>query len=77
MPADLDVDRAVELDARHFRAAEEPPDVDVVNGIAGDRAECGAQAADDARLLAVRDGVVAHDVVADGFLVPAVLQARV
>ena len=40
-------------------------------------AEGGAQAADDARLLAVGDGVVADDVVADVFLVPAVLQGAV
>ena len=33
-------------------------------------AEDGPQAADDARLFAVRDGVVADDVVADGLLVP-------
>ena len=36
----------------------------------------GAQAADDARLFAVRDGVVADDVVADGLLVPAVRAGR-
>ena len=32
------------------------------------------QAADDARLLAVCNGVVAYDVMADGLLVPAVLE---
>ena len=51
---------------------EQPPDVDVVDGVAGDGAEAAAQAADDARLFAVGDGVVADDVVADGLLVPAV-----
>ena len=72
--ADLDVNGGVELDARHLRAREQLPDVDVVDGVAGDGAERGAQAADDARLLAVGDGVVADDVVADGLLVPAVRQ---
>ena len=72
--ADLDINGAVELDARHLRAREQPPDVDVVDGVAGDDAEGGAQAADDARLFAVGDGVVADDVVADGFLVPAVCE---
>ena len=63
---DLDIDGGVELDARHLGAREQPPDMDVVDRVAGDRAERRAQAADDARLLAVRDGVVADDVVADG-----------
>ena len=72
--ADLDVDGGVELDARHLGAGEQLPDVDVVDGVAGDGAERGAQAADDARLLAMGDRVVADDVVADGLLVPAVLQ---
>ena len=44
-----------------------PPDVDVMDGIAGDGAEDSAQAANDARLLAMGDGVVADDVVADVF----------
>ena len=50
------------------------PYVNIVDGVAGDRAEDGAQAADDAGLLAMRDRVVADNVVADGILVPAVLQ---
>ena len=45
----------MELDAGHLGAGEQPPDVDVVDGVAGDGAEGGAQAADDARLLAVGD----------------------
>ena len=59
------IDGGVELDAGHLGAGEEPADVDVVDGVAGDGAEGGAEAADDAGLLAVRDGVVADDVVAD------------
>ena len=74
--ADLHIDGGVELDARHLGAREQPADVDVVDGVAGDDAERRAQAADDARLLAMRDGVVADDVVADGLLVPAVLAGR-
>jgi len=70
VPADLDVDGGVELDARHLRAGEQPPHVDVVDGVAGDHAERGAEAADDAGLFAVRNGVVADDVVADVFLGP-------
>ena len=72
--ADDDVDRAVELDAGHFRAAEELVDMDVVDLVAGDRAEGAADAADDAGLLAVVDVVVADEVAADGRLVPAVGQ---
>ena len=37
--ADLDIDGAVELDARHLGAREQLPDVDVVDGVAGDDAE--------------------------------------
>jgi hypothetical protein len=44
--------------------------MDVVNGVAGDRAERGAQAADDARLFTMGDGVVADDVVTDGVACP-------
>ena len=75
--ADLGVDRGVNLDAGHLGAGEQPPDVDVVDVVAGDRAEDRAQAADDARLLAVGDVVVPHDVVADVLLGPAVLQGPV
>ena len=72
--ADDRVDRAVEFDAGHFGPDEQPPHVDVVDRIARDGAEHGAHAADDARLLAVRNVVVAHDVVADVLLRPAVFQ---
>ncbi len=72
----LHVDRGMELDARHLGTREQPPDVDVVNGIPAHHAEHDSQATDNARLLAVRDGVVANDVVADRVLVPAVLRAR-
>ncbi len=50
------------------------PDVDVVDGVAGDRAERRSETADDAGLLAMRDRVVADDVPAAGVLVPAVLE---
>jgi hypothetical protein len=63
-----DVNGGVELDAGHLGAGEEAADVDVVDRVAGDGAERGAEAADDARLLAVRDGVVADDMVADVLL---------
>jgi len=43
----------VDLDAGHLRAREQLPDMDVVDDIAGDGAEHGAQAADEARLLAM------------------------
>ena len=72
--ADLRVDGGMDLDAGHLGAREQPPHVDVVNIVAGDLAEDRAQAADDARLLAMRDMVVAHDVVADVVLGPAVFQ---
>jgi hypothetical protein len=47
--ADLDINRAVELDAGHFRAGEKMPDVAVVNDISSHGAECAAEAADDPR----------------------------
>ncbi len=72
--ADLGVDGGMDLDAGHLRAGEQPSHVDVMNVVAGDPAEDRAQAADDARLLAMRDVVVAHDVVADVVLGPAVFQ---
>ena len=68
VPADLHVNGAVEFDARHLRAAEQLADMNVMDGVAGDGAERRAQAADDSGLLAVRNGVVADDVVADVFL---------
>ena len=72
--ADDDIDRAVELDAGHLRAAEKLVEMDVVNDVAGDGAEGAAETADDAGLAAVMDVVVAHEVTADGGLVPAVGQ---
>ena len=45
-----------------------PADMDVVDRIAGDGTEGRAQAADDSGLLAMGNGVVANDVVADVFL---------
>src|ERR1019366_2406672 len=68
VPADLNVNGAVKLDARHLRAAEQLTDMDVMYGVARDGAERSAQAADNPGLLAVRDGVVADNVVADVFL---------
>src|ERR1035437_6069763 len=59
------INGGVELDTGHLGPGEEPADVDVVDGVAGDGAERGAEAADDARLLAVRNGVVADAVVAN------------
>ena len=47
------INGGVELDAGHLRPGEEAADVDVVNRVAGNRAERGAQAADDTGLLAV------------------------
>ena len=77
VPADLNVNGAVKLDAGHLRARKQFPDVNVVDGIAGDGAERSAQAADDARLFAMRDGVVANEVVADVFTGPAVGESTV
>ena len=72
--ADLNINGAVELDAGHLRAAEQLPHVDVMDGVAGDGAEGGAETADDAGLFAMRNVVVADEVAADGLLVPAVGQ---
>lgn len=69
-----DIDRAVELDACHFRAAKKLMHVDIVNRVATDGAERAPQAADDPGLLTMRDVVVADDMAADAGLVPAVLQ---
>lgn len=74
VPAYFHVYGAVELDARHFGPTEQLPHMNVMDGVACDGTERGAQAADDARLLAIGDGVVANDVVANGFFVPAVLE---
>ena len=65
---DQHIDGGVDLDPGHFGAREKLADVDLVDLVAADRAEYRAQAADDARLLAVEDLVVADDVRADGFL---------
>ena len=72
--ADDGVDSSVELDAGHFGPGEQSADVDIVDGVARDGAEHGTHAADDSRLLAVRNVVVANDVVADVLLRPAVFQ---
>ena len=48
--------------------------MDVVDRVAGDRAENGAQAPHDARLFAVRNVVVADNVMADRILIPTVLE---
>lgn len=65
--ADRGVNGGMELDARHLRTGKQASNVDVVDGVAGDGAEGRAQAANDARLFAVRDGVVADNMVADIF----------
>src|SRR5665213_3550594 len=64
---DLDVDSAMEFDARHLRTRELAAHVNFMDRVVSDGAECGTQAADDARLPTVRNGVVADDVVADVF----------
>ena len=51
--ADFDIDRSVELDARHFSARKQPLNVDIVDLIARDGAERAAQAAHNTGLLAV------------------------
>src|SRR5580765_142802 len=60
---DLHIDGAMKLDARHFRTRELAAHVNFVDCVAGDRAECCPEAADNSSLPAVRDGVVADDVV--------------
>ena len=39
--ADLGVDRSMNLDAGHLRTGEEPPHVDVMDGVAGDQLKMG------------------------------------
>ena len=63
--ADLGVNRGVDLDTGHLGAGKQPPDMDVVDNIASDRAEHGAHTADQARLFAVGDVIVAHDMMSD------------
>src|SRR3990172_2337157 len=72
--ADHGVDGGVNLDACHFSACKQSPNVDVVDDVARDGAEGRPQTADDSRLLAMGDVIVPHDVMADVFPGPAVLQ---
>ena len=71
---DQHVDGGVELDAAHLRAGELPLGPDVVDVVVRDLAEDRAEAAGDAGLLAVEDGVVPDDVGADLLARPADLQ---
>ena len=73
--ADCDVDGGVQLDARHFRAAQFHHGVDMVDVVVLYEGEDAAHAAYDAALLAVVDVVAADDVGANSFLEPAVVLA--
>ena len=75
VPADRGIDGPVEFDARHLGTREQLPDMDVMNGVAGDGAERRAQTSHNAHLFTVGDMVIAHHVMADGLLVPTILQA--
>ena len=63
------------LNARHLCAAEQSADVNVVNVIARDLLNTAPRLPQCPPARNV-DGVVADDVVADGFLVPAICRAR-
>ena len=75
VPADRGIDGPVEFDAGHLGTREQLPDMDVMDGVAGDGTEHRAQTSHDAHLFTIGDLVVAHHVVADGLLVPTILQA--
>lgn len=70
----LDIHRPMELDARHLDPVEHAPDVDAMDLVARDPAECAFETADDSILFAVMDAVVADDVAADGLFVPTVCE---
>ena len=72
--ADYDIDRSVEFDSRHLGAGEQALHMDVMDGVAGDGAERTPHTAHDAGLFAMGDVVVADDMVADGFLIPGLLE---
>jgi hypothetical protein len=66
--ADLDVDRSVELNPRHFCTGEQTPDMNVMDSVASDYAENWTKATNDPRLFAVRNGVSPNQVRTDTFL---------
>jgi hypothetical protein len=74
IPADGDIDGPVEFYARHLGTREQLPDMNVMNGVAGDGAEHRTQTTNDASLSTMGDVVVANHVMAYGLLVPAILQ---
>src|SRR5437899_11534801 len=59
----FNIDRAVELDSRHFSARKVPSHVNIVNSVVGDRAEGNTETTDDSGLAAVVYDIVAHNVV--------------
>ncbi len=71
--ADDAVDGCVELDTRNFSPAEGPPLIDIVNHVSRNRAKNGTEAADDPRLFAVGDVVVADEVATDRLFGPTLL----
>jgi len=71
---DEHVDGRVDLDSADLRAGEQATDPYVVDVVVRDLAEHAPEAPANARLLAVRYGVVPNDMPADRGLVPAVLQ---
>jgi len=74
--ADRAIDGRVDLYAGHLGAGEQAPHVNLVDRVIGDSTEDCAQAADNARLLAVGDVVPANDMMTDGLLVPSIGRSR-
>ena len=62
----------MELDSGDLCATKQSPHVNVVDRVARDGAERGAQAADDSRLPAIGDRIVTYNMVADLLPGPAV-----
>src|SRR5215470_21328 len=67
----------MELDPCHLGSCEQAADMNVMDGIIADNTERRAQAADDAGLFTVRDGIVANTMVPDRLTVPAVFERTV
>ena len=66
----LRIERGVELDARNLRAVVRLLMVDMVDAVAVNLAEHGAQMADDGALLALINLIIADDMAADMRFVP-------
>jgi len=69
------INRGMNLDTCLLAPAKHSADMNIVNDIVGNGAEHRPQRADQAGLLAMRDFVAPHDVMADILLRPALRQA--